>query len=148
MPEVLYVEDDDALRGLYADSLREAGFRVREVRLAEEGLHAVRCVAPDLVLLDLSMPPGEMSGVEALARLREDRASADIPVILFSGLGNILNPELLRTLRVAAVVAKPARVRQLVDVIGRVVLAGPSRTGIAGTGSPAPVAGSREPSER
>src|SRR5262245_30331423 len=69
MPEVLFVEDDDTLRGLYAECLREAGFTVREARLAEEGLHALRRAAPDLVLLDLAMPHGEMSGTELLARL-------------------------------------------------------------------------------
>lgn len=121
MPEVLYVEDDDSIRGLYAEYLREAGFSVREVRLAEEGLDAVRRAAPDLVLLDLAMPPGEMSGVEVLARLREEQASATIPIVLFSGLGNILNPELIKSLSVAAVVPKPARVRHLVDVVTRVL---------------------------
>jgi CheY-like chemotaxis protein len=123
MPEVLYVEDDDSVRGLYAELLREAGFSVREVRLAEEGLDAVRRDTPDLVLLDLSMPVGEMSGIEALARLREDPASATIPIVLFSGLGNILNPEVIRSLRVSAVVTKPAQVSDVVDVVSRVLAA-------------------------
>ena len=121
MPELLYVEDDDVLRGLYAECLREAGFNVHEVRLAEEGLEAVRREPPDLVLLDISMPRGEMSGIEALARLREQHASVVIPIVLLSGIGNILNPELVKSLRVAAVVPKPAQVDHLVEILTRVL---------------------------
>jgi CheY-like chemotaxis protein len=122
MFEILYVEDDDLLRGLYAEQLREAGFRVREARLAEEGLNAVSGQSPDLVLLDLSMPPGEMSGIELLVRLREQPESAAMPVVLFSGLGNILSPEFITSLRVAAVVSKPAKVSDVVDAVTRALI--------------------------
>jgi DNA-binding response OmpR family regulator len=119
--EILYVEDDDILRGLYAACLREAGFSVREARLAEEAFHAARCLPPDLVILDLAMPPGEMSGTEVLARLREDQAMAAIPIVLFSGLGDILNPDVVRSLRVAAVVTKPARAHHLVAIVSDIL---------------------------
>jgi two-component system response regulator PrrA len=138
LPEVLYIEDDDIFRELYADYLRESGVTVRELRLAEHCLRAVRETPPDAVLLDLTMPPGEMSGAEVLARLREDPASASIPVILFSGLGNIVNPEIITALRVSAVVPKPARGRHLLDVLMSVLSRRPPAAGPLSR-EPAPV---------
>lgn len=141
MADIVYVEGDDGLRALYAECLRQAGFSVREARFATDGLHTVREVAPDLVVLEVAMPPGEMSGTELLARLREDHASAALPIIVFSRLGNILNPEFVMSLRVAAVVPKPAPVAHLVEVVRR-VLAGGSPGGISPS-EPDSVPGSR-----
>ena len=53
---------------------------------------------------------------EVLARLREDLSFAEIPIVLFSELGNFLNPELITGLRVAAVVPKPAGARHVISL--------------------------------
>jgi CheY-like chemotaxis protein len=106
--EILFVEDNDQLRELYAGYLRDAGFSVVEVKLAETALELLGQRTPDLVLLDLGMPPGEMSGIEMLARLRENPAWAEIDVVILSGIGDQINPDLASRLRVGAVLAKAA----------------------------------------
>lgn len=108
MREILFVEDNDQLRELYAGYLRDGGFSVVEVKLAETALELLGQRTPDLVLLDLGMPPGEMSGIEMLARLRENPAWAEIDVVILSGIGDQINPDLASRLRVGAVLAKAA----------------------------------------
>jgi CheY-like chemotaxis protein len=85
---VLYVEDDDPIRYLYADALRTAGLIVQEQKFAADALEALMRSRPDLILLDLGMPAGLMSGIEMLVRLRTVSEWARIPVVVLSALGD------------------------------------------------------------
>jgi CheY-like chemotaxis protein len=104
---VLLVEDDDTLRGLYSDTLRDAGFSVRSLPLAAQTFDALRVSTPDVIVLDLGMPRGSPQGTEVLAQLREDEVGRDIPVIIVSGFGELVNPDVARRLGVKAILAKP-----------------------------------------
>jgi PleD family two-component response regulator len=59
---VLLVEDDDELRGLVADTLRDAGFSVRSLPLAAQTFDELRVSTPDVIVLDLGMPHGSLRG--------------------------------------------------------------------------------------
>jgi CheY-like chemotaxis protein len=104
---VLLVEDDDALRGLFSETLRNAGFSVRSIPLAAQTLAALRVSTPDVIVLDLGMPRGSPQGTEVLAQLREVEVGRDIPVIIVSGFGELVNPDVARRLGVKAILAKP-----------------------------------------
>jgi CheY-like chemotaxis protein len=104
---VLLVEDDDALRGLFSDTLRSAGFSVRSLALAAETFDALRVSTPDVIVLDLGMPRGSPQGTDVLAQLREDEVGRDIPVIIVSGFGELVNPDVAHRLGVKAILAKP-----------------------------------------
>jgi CheY-like chemotaxis protein len=106
MIDVLFVEDDDVVREIFALGLRKAGFVVSEERFAEAALRSLDRCAPDLLLLDIGMPPGEMSGLELLARLRESDRWRHLPVIVLSGLGNHINLDIMARLGVSAVLTK------------------------------------------
>lgn len=77
--KILVIEDEDQIRRFLQISLEAHGFRFVGARLGEDGL--VRCVEekPDLVILDLGLP--DISGYEAIKRLRE---WSEIPVIVLS----------------------------------------------------------------
>ena len=106
-PRVLLVEDQDAVRDVYADILREAGYQVAEARLANEAEDLLWRDRPDLLLLDLNMPQGEMSGSELLARLRESLRFETLPVVIVSALADVINPDAVEGLQIAAVLQKP-----------------------------------------
>jgi CheY-like chemotaxis protein len=53
------------------------------------------------------MPRGSPQGTEVLAQLREDEVGRDIPVIIVSGFGELVNPDVARRLGVKAILAKP-----------------------------------------
>ena len=75
-PRILLVEDDDTLRSVVAESLREAGY---QVATSGDGLAAVDLAAvhrPDLAILDVMLP-----GRSGFALARELRSRADLSVI-------------------------------------------------------------------
>jgi two-component system alkaline phosphatase synthesis response regulator PhoP len=82
---VLLAEDDRFLRKAAESMLRRQGFVVRVAVDGEEALAAVQLECPDLVLLDLIMP--KVQGFQVLEALKADPATAHIPVIVLSNLG-------------------------------------------------------------
>jgi len=104
---VLLVEDDDAVRAFFEDALRNAGFVVRSVPLAAETFEALRNGTPDVIVLDLGMPRGSLQGMEMLTQLREVDAWREIPVVILSAFGDVVNRDVTRRLGVAAILAKP-----------------------------------------
>ena len=64
--------------------LTEAGFGVVEARDGEEALRRVRESKPDLIILDMLLP--RLGGEHVLQVLRQDRATACLPVIVLSSL--------------------------------------------------------------
>ena len=79
---VLVVDDEEGIRVLCRVNLELGGYDVVE---AEDGIRALeqaRATRPDLIFLDLAMP--RMDGWEVLEGLKEDPATASIPVILLT----------------------------------------------------------------
>lgn len=131
MPEkaILIVEDDAAVRELVAQSLQTAGYSVQAVELAGRALEVLRSKRFDLVMLDLGMPRGTMDGMELLARIREVEEWSDLPVIILSGYGDIVNRDVTRRLGVAAILGKPLRdFGELLAVVQKVVGSGATTT--------------------
>ncbi|HEV8664182.1 MAG TPA: response regulator [Candidatus Methylomirabilis sp.] len=81
-PRVLVVDDDPMVLEMLEDSLGRAGYAVQTASEGESGLTQVRREVPDLMVLDLLMPG--LSGFDVLQRIREDRRTADLPVIVYT----------------------------------------------------------------
>jgi two-component system nitrogen regulation response regulator NtrX len=80
--QVLLVDDEANIRRMLAALLRSEGFSVSEAPNGNAALLLLDEADPDVVLLDLMMPPGP-DGLETLTRIRERGRSA--PVIMMSG---------------------------------------------------------------
>ena len=85
MAKILIIEDDKFLRELMARKLNQENFDVTEALDGEEGIEKVKETVPDLILLDLILPG--IDGFEVLSKIKEDPATASIPVIILSNLG-------------------------------------------------------------
>lgn len=83
-PRVLLVDDDATTRNLVAHFLRKEGFVVVMARDGADALAQARGGRPDLVVVDAAVPG--MDGFELLARLQQDPATADLPVLMLSSL--------------------------------------------------------------
>jgi PAS domain S-box-containing protein len=81
---VLVVEDDPDVAQLIELKLREQGLDVIATEQGEEALELARTKEIDLITLDMMLP--DITGMDVLRRLREDRETSDIPVIIVSVL--------------------------------------------------------------
>ena len=79
---ILIVEDEPSIAALLNFTLKEGGWSTRCVQSATEGWEAIRNEPPNLVLLDWMLP--DQSGLRLLARIRSDRQTSDLPVIMLT----------------------------------------------------------------
>src|SRR5215510_14730842 len=86
MLKVLVADDSIAVRKVAERLLTEAGFGVTLAANGEEALAYLAKEKPDLVLSDVIMP--DKSGYEVCAFVRAQRALANTPVLLISGIVN------------------------------------------------------------
>ncbi len=84
-PRILIVEDEDALVALLRYNLEREGFEVAEATDGETALLRVEEDPPDLILLDWMLP--EVSGIEVCRRIRRDKNTRNIPVIMVTARG-------------------------------------------------------------
>ncbi len=82
---VLLVEDDKFFREFYAFKLKGKNIEVGQAGDGEEALKIIPEFKPELILLDLIMP--KKDGFELLQDLSRDPAMSQIPVLVFSTLG-------------------------------------------------------------
>jgi adenylate cyclase len=84
-PARILVVDDTAVNlKLLADLLGAKGYAVLTAASGAEALGKIAAQPPDLVLLDVMMPG--MSGYEVCRKLREDPATAMLPVVMVTAL--------------------------------------------------------------
>lgn len=81
MARILLIDDDDALRGVIAQSLEHAGHTVVQAADGRQGVDLFHATSIDLVLTDLVMPGKE--GVETIIELHQKKPS--LPIIAMSG---------------------------------------------------------------
>ena len=79
---ILVVEDEPAIQELIAYNLKQAGHQPLRADNAEQALKLVANALPDLVLLDWMLPG--LSGIEFARRLRADKRTRAIPIIMLT----------------------------------------------------------------
>jgi DNA-binding response OmpR family regulator len=82
--KVLVVEDDPDQLEVTRLSLKAAGFAIGTASNGIDALKKAKTVSPDLILLDVMMPG--LNGFAVCETLRENPATAAIPVLMLTGL--------------------------------------------------------------
>lgn len=110
---ILVLEDDAIISGLWTAVLEVDGYQVvcRESALGLTTL--LQQWRPDVILLDLGLP--YRSGGSLLGELKEDPATATIPVVVISGAPDSLTRE--RAAQASAVLTKPVPIQTLLATI-------------------------------
>lgn len=83
LPSILLVEDNEDFRFYLKDNLR-LHYKVFEAANGKEGWHETLAHHPQLVVSDISMP--EMDGIELSQKIKSDKRTNHIPVILLTAL--------------------------------------------------------------
>jgi len=113
--KILVVEDDpdqlEAIRG----NLKNAGFAIGTAANGIDALIKTRSVLPDLIVLDLMLP--QLNGLDICRTLREDSATASIPVIMLTGMDSHLTRLAGFEAGINAFLAKPYLPEELVSKV-------------------------------
>lgn len=82
---VLLVEDDEFLAEIYQKKFEMEGFKIAVSENGEKALIDIKKKIPDLILLDILLP--KLDGFSVLEKLKADKTTKDIPVIMLTNLG-------------------------------------------------------------
>ena len=85
MAKILLVDDDALLVRMYQKKLENDGYEVATADDGDVALTKVSEFKPDLILLDIMMP--KVNGLQVLTKLKENKETSSIPVILLTNVG-------------------------------------------------------------
>jgi CheY-like chemotaxis protein len=121
---ILVCDDDPGIRTVVAEHLHRQGYTVIEANSGEQTLVLAAEHQVEAILLDLYMPG--LSGWETLQHLRNNPATAHIPVVVLSVLSSTLRPQL--TGDAQGWVQKPFNEKLLFAELGRILHQGEGPT--------------------
>ena len=134
MALIIIVEDDEPIRRELADILARAGFEVEACESFEHVSRDILAAAPDLVLLDLTLPVKDGQHI-----CHEVRRESEVPIIVLTSRTTEIDEVMAMTLGADDFVPKPYSARVLVARINallrRTAAAGAARSSTRGWSS-------------
>ena len=115
MSVILIVEDNEKNMKLVRDVLQVKGYQTLEAGTAEDGIALAQAHSPDLVLMDIQLPG--MNGIEALGVLRENPATAHIPVIAVTASVMQQDRKLITEAGFDAYIGKPINLKEFLQAV-------------------------------
>ncbi len=109
---ILIIEDDEKIAEILQINLEIEGFSVLTAENGKVGFDKAVKLRPDLITLDVLMP--EKSGWEALADLKDDPRTRDIPVVMITV---VQDAQKAFELGACYYISKPFRFDNLLEVI-------------------------------
>ncbi len=83
---ILVVEDDECTRLTICQFLKKRGYQVSTAENGRQAVDMVSNQAPDIILMDVSMP--EMDGIEATATIRQELACEHVPILIITSFSD------------------------------------------------------------
>ncbi len=125
MAKILIIEDNRANMKLATLLMSKAGHTAACAVDAETGLTLARADRPDLILMDIQLPG--MDGLAATRLLKNDPATAAIPIIALTSMAMKDDQAKTRAAGCDAYIAKPLRYRELYAAIDALLAQARSR---------------------
>lgn len=114
---VLVVEDKASLTQMLQFLFLSKGLSVQIAYNGKEALEKANSILPSLILLDIMMP--QMDGFEVLEKLKEESATANIPVIMLTARKSREDMQRARDLGAVEYITKPFKAVEVVDKVLR-----------------------------
>ena len=111
MKTILIVDDEEEIRTMVFFALKNPGYRILETADGKTALELAKREKPDLVVLDWMMP--RMTGIEVASALREDPVTAEVPIIMLTGVNEERRRQQAYDLKVLSYIAKPFSLLEL-----------------------------------
>ncbi|MFT4055615.1 MAG: sigma-54 dependent transcriptional regulator [Novosphingobium sp.] len=115
--DILIVDDERDIRELVAGVLSDEGYECRTAGDSDAALAAVDARRPSLVLLDVWLHGSPMDGLEILDAIKA--REPELPVIIFSGHGNIDTAVAAISRGAVDFIEKPFEAEKLLHLVGR-----------------------------
>jgi CheY-like chemotaxis protein len=130
MPKRILICDDEVHILLVAEfKFRRAGYEVETAGDGQEAWELIQRRAPDLLITDCQMP--RLNGFGLTRKLREDPATAELPILMLTAKGFELDARALATQwKVLGLISKPFSPREMLDTVNR-ILGGPEPLSVA-----------------
>lgn len=109
--KILVVDDEEDILDLITFGLKKEGYRVVGSKNGQEALQLALQEKPDLVVLDIMLPG--LSGIEVLKRLKYQRQTQAIPVLMLTAKAEEVDRVLGLELGADDYVTKPFSVREV-----------------------------------
>jgi len=119
---ILVVDDALTIRETLRHMLTQTGYKVSVAQNGEDGLIKAESEQPHVIFLDIVMP--DISGFKALRRLRSNKATKDIPVIMISGNSGAIEKFFLQRVGADDFIGKPFGRFEVFSAIERLIRSG------------------------
>lgn len=117
--KALVVDDEFHIVQVVSIKLKNNGFDVVTAENGRDGYELAAQMLPDIIISDYQMPV--MSGVEMIAKLRQNPETAHIPVIMLTARGFSIEDGLQEQLRVSRCLDKPFSPREVLQTIEEIL---------------------------
>jgi DNA-binding response OmpR family regulator len=118
-PKILVVDDEPDVLLIVKTGMQAEGYDVVTASNGVDALAMVKEEKPDVVILDVMMPL--MDGFEVLAKLKEDDATAAVPVIMLTGLSERSKIQKALVSGIHFYVVKPFEFEELIQKVRTVL---------------------------
>ena len=115
--DILVVDDEQDIRDLVSGVLDDEGYQTRTASTADAALEQVDERLPALILLDVWLRGSSMDGLELLKIIKQKHPH--IPIIVFSGHGNIDTAVAAISLGAVDFLEKPFQAEKLLHMISK-----------------------------
>ncbi len=116
MKKILFIEDESALQKTIGELLGQEGYEMISALDGEIGLKLAGEQKPDLILLDLILP--KINGFDVLKKLKADKETKEIPVIVLTNLEGIEDVERVLSLGATTYLVKTQY--EIEEVLGKI----------------------------
>ena len=116
---ILLADDEPHITLVLARKLRSSGFDVVTAEDGEEAFDCARETPPSLVVTDLQMP--FMTGIDLARALKTHETTSEIPVIMLTARGYVLNPGELESTNIRYIMSKPFSAREIVEKVSELL---------------------------
>ncbi len=128
-PVILLVDDEPHITHILGRKLAKLGADVKVARNGAEGFACAVERPPSLILSDLQMP--KMDGLEMALALAGHPVTSQVPIVMISGRGFLLDDTRLRQTRIVEVLEKPFSATAVADLVCRILSWAPDRKAAA-----------------
>ena len=118
-PQEILVVDDELSDRILLRKILSKNYIITEASNGEEVVDSARCEKPALILMDIMMP--KLDGYNACYRIKRDPLTAEIPVVMLTGLDHELNVRLAEKMGATGYLTKSLSPLELLDRIGQLL---------------------------